>query len=175
MSPIFPKNKDRLYLLLERKHDSNPGYLWSLLLAPSKERQDEARLRGHKNHVKEDSPENWTFYKEQIALSLSSSNRMVCRLLLAKIGAGDEGARRKLDDVLYNVLASKDDPAYRSRVWAMDAVEALFAAGVARHNLTRGELEEKANLFANETMLRFARRELVVERPSEVPTEDVRW
>jgi len=169
---MFNKHKDRLYLFLERKNDV-PGYLWSIVLAPADEKQDGKDADSIQWHVVEETPRNWFFYKDQ--LNMHQARRAVVRILVAKFTADDQDVRARVDTLLREVPVERDDPDFRTRIWAMNGMENLFHAGIARYNMTKAELETLAMTFANETMLQLTRRELTITKPSDIPTRDLRW
>jgi len=169
---MFTKNKDRLYLVLERK-PALPGYFWSIILAPADDKLSESEPDSIKWTVLELSPQTWSFSKELI--TLATARRIVVRLCVNKFPPGDEEARQRVHDILKEIPVEKDGSEFRSRLWAVEGMERLHAAGLALHNLAPSELEHKATEMANSTAMKLIRQDLVIEKVSDIPTEDIRW
>jgi len=169
---MFTKNKDRLYLVLERK-PALPGYFWSVILAPADDKLSATESDSIKWTVVEDSPQSWAFSKELICLT--TARRIVVRLCVNKFPPGNDEIRERIHNVLKDIPVEKDGQEFRSRLWAVEAMERLHAAGLALHNLAPPELENKATELANSTAMRILRQELSIDKVSDIPTEDIRW
>lgn len=171
---MFNKGKDRLYLTLERK-SGLPGYIWSIILAPADDKLSETEQDTIKWTVVEGPPQVWSFYKELVCFYAVSAPRYVARLCVNKFNPGDAEIRGQIHEILKGIPVEKDGQDFRSRLWAIEAIERLHAAGLARHNLTPAEIEYKATEIANSTAMKLMRQELSIGKPSDIPTEDVRW
>jgi hypothetical protein len=169
---MFSKNKNRLYLVLERK-PALPGYFWSIMLAPADDKLSTTEPDTIKWTVVEGPPQTWSFFKEMICLATTS--RIIVRLCVNKFSPGDEEMRDRINHVLKEIPVEKDGQEFRSRLWAVEGIERLHAAGLAVHNLTPAEVENRATEMANSTAMKLLRQDIAIERVTDIPTEDIRW
>jgi len=99
----------------------------------------------------------------------------VVRLCVNKFSSGNEDIRERIHEILKEIPVEKDGQEFRSRLWAVEAMERLHTAGLALHNLAPSELENKATEMANSTAMGLLRQTLHIEKVSDIPTEDIRW
>jgi hypothetical protein len=169
---MFNKHKDRLYLVLETKR-SGSGYFWSILLAPAdKKESDGEHSLATKWEIVEGPPCYWTF--RSLLLSANQYANVVARLCVGKF-AEPQTARAQIETILNDVPIEQDDALFRTRMWAMNGLEALRIAGVASYDAKKAEMERFANELANEGVAKISSGELMIKQASDIPTRDMRW
>jgi len=171
------KNKDRLFLTLNHRHNQ-PGYHWSILLAPIDEPQDP----GFKNAICWDitneglGPLTWRFRER--AVNQYSSVSLIARILLAKFEVDQRGSiAQTLRDLFAAQEIRNNDPSFTCRVWVLNCIASLAEQGIIRLKVhDTGTLEEMARAFGDEVMGRIQRREIDIaeEGVSAIPILDLR-
>jgi hypothetical protein len=113
------------------------------MLAPADEKAPNAtdELSTRKWEIVERSPRAWMFQVQTI--DLNRSPNVVARVILAKFNA-DDAMRSQIDEILGDLHIDEHNPDFRSRVWAMNGIEALHSAGISRHDMSRSDVEKLA-------------------------------
>ncbi|KAF8156647.1 hypothetical protein B0H34DRAFT_469841 [Crassisporium funariophilum] len=177
------KDKDRLYLTLNHRHEL-PGYHWSILLAP-KDVKDETEAVPSRDRIKEsmqwdvtndDDKENpWRFRQHPINQYLSIS--LCARILLRKFNSEDrEQTISIINELLETIDVPQNDPTFTCRVWVLNSIQALKDRGLINLSLPQDELEARVKAFGDQAMHRILTREvdIAAEGVSSIPVLDLR-
>ncbi|KAF8156633.1 hypothetical protein B0H34DRAFT_469178 [Crassisporium funariophilum] len=175
------KDKDRLYLALNHRHEL-PGYHWSILLAPKDiENEDEITRCQIKESMRWDvtndkkTEKPWRFRQSAVNQFLSIS--LCARILLRKFDSDDrEQTISIIHDLLETIDVPENDPTFRCRVWVLNSIQALKDRGLINLRVPQDELEARVIAFGDQAMHRILTRELDIaaQGVSSIPVLDLR-
>ncbi|KAF8586569.1 hypothetical protein K439DRAFT_946265 [Ramaria rubella] len=134
------KNKDRLYLALNHRHEK-PGYHWAILLAPKDSKEESLDQDSTCWDITNgESNPNWRYREGKV-------NQLLCISLCARIllGKFEENNREVILELLREKLKSveiiQQDASFTCRVWALNAIQALESSGIIRLKIHHGKLD----------------------------------